>query len=191
MLLPPTATRAGWNSKCHCRQQKQQNTPACLREIQVHKHWTKVYSQKGLTATCLVALATSGASTKLPSASNYLPYTSKVVPTVARAVQQSSQQSCSEDLTNLQDIYSPVTLKCTPEFVLVTFHSYSAQIDKTLQLAIHNSYRFFFFPFNNVTNSLMQCKLPHTNTLSHTHTHTHTHTPVSYTHLTLPTSSTV
>ena len=27
--------------------------------------------------------------------------------------------------------------------------------------------------------------------LSHTHTHTHTHTPVSYTHLTLPTRSTV
>ena len=28
-------------------------------------------------------------------------------------------------------------------------------------------------------------------TRTHTHTHTHTHTPVSYTHLTLPTSSTV
>ena len=24
--------------------------PACIREIQVHKLWTKVYSQKGLTA---------------------------------------------------------------------------------------------------------------------------------------------
>ena len=26
---------------------------ACIREIQVHKLWTKVYSQKGLTATIL------------------------------------------------------------------------------------------------------------------------------------------
>ena len=31
----------------------------------------------------------------------------------------------------------------------------------------------------------------HTRTYTHTHTHTHTHTPVSYTHLTLPTRSTV
>ena len=29
---------------------KKQKTLACIREIQVHKHWTKVYSQKGLTA---------------------------------------------------------------------------------------------------------------------------------------------
>ena len=35
MLLPPA---------------KKQKTLACLREIQVHKHWTKVYSQKGLIA---------------------------------------------------------------------------------------------------------------------------------------------
>ena len=35
MLLPPA---------------KKQKTPACIREIQVHKLWTKVYSQKGLTA---------------------------------------------------------------------------------------------------------------------------------------------
>ena len=35
MLLPPA---------------KKQKTPACLREIQVHKLWTKVYSKKGLTA---------------------------------------------------------------------------------------------------------------------------------------------
>ena len=29
---------------------KKQKTPAWIREIQVHKLWTKVYSQKGLTA---------------------------------------------------------------------------------------------------------------------------------------------
>ena len=29
---------------------KKQKSPACIREIQVHKLWTKVYSQKGLTA---------------------------------------------------------------------------------------------------------------------------------------------
>ena len=29
---------------------KNQKTPACIREIHVHKLWTKVYSQKGLTA---------------------------------------------------------------------------------------------------------------------------------------------
>ena len=28
---------------------KKQKTPVCIREIQVHKLWTKVYSQKGLT----------------------------------------------------------------------------------------------------------------------------------------------
>ena len=28
---------------------KKQKTPACISEIQVHKLWTKVYSQKGLT----------------------------------------------------------------------------------------------------------------------------------------------
>ena len=30
--------------------EKKQKTLACIREIQGHKHWTKVYSQKGLTA---------------------------------------------------------------------------------------------------------------------------------------------
>ena len=37
---------------------KKQKTLACIREIQVHKLWTKVYSQKGLTAMglCLVCL---------------------------------------------------------------------------------------------------------------------------------------
>ena len=29
---------------------KKQKTLACIREIQVHKLWTKVYCQKGLTA---------------------------------------------------------------------------------------------------------------------------------------------
>ena len=52
LLLPSTATHAGWNSKCHCYQQKQNKTKtlACIRQIQVHKLWTKVYSQIGLTA---------------------------------------------------------------------------------------------------------------------------------------------
>ena len=35
---------------------KKQKTLACIREIQVHKHWTKVYSQKGLTAMHLLPL---------------------------------------------------------------------------------------------------------------------------------------
>ena len=34
-----------------------------------------------------------------------------------------------------KDIYLPVTLKCAQEFVLVTFHSYSALTEKTLQLS--------------------------------------------------------
>ena len=33
---------------------KKQKTPACIREIQVYKLWTKVYSQKGLTAMVIV-----------------------------------------------------------------------------------------------------------------------------------------
>ena len=33
--------------------EKKQKTPACIREIQVYKLWTKVYSQKGLTAMLL------------------------------------------------------------------------------------------------------------------------------------------
>ena len=37
MLLPPA-------------KKLQQQKTACIREIQVHKLWTKVYSQKGLTA---------------------------------------------------------------------------------------------------------------------------------------------
>jgi len=32
---------------------KKQKTLACIRERQVHKHWTKVYSQKGSTAMLL------------------------------------------------------------------------------------------------------------------------------------------
>ena len=40
MLLPPA---------------KKQNTLACIREIQVHKDWNKVYSQKGLTAMIVIA----------------------------------------------------------------------------------------------------------------------------------------
>ena len=37
--------------------EKIQKTPACIREIQVHKLWTKVYSQKGLTAMGLWTLS--------------------------------------------------------------------------------------------------------------------------------------
>ena len=29
---------------------KKQKTPACIREIQVHRLWTKVYSPRGLTS---------------------------------------------------------------------------------------------------------------------------------------------
>ena len=49
LLLPSTATHAGWNSKCHCCRRKNKQKTACIREILVHKLWTKVYSQKGLT----------------------------------------------------------------------------------------------------------------------------------------------
>ena len=35
---------------------KKQKTPAYIREIQVHKLWTKVYSQQGLTAMLLCIL---------------------------------------------------------------------------------------------------------------------------------------
>ena len=35
---------------------KKQKTLACIREIQVHKLWTKVYSQKGLTTLPLCCL---------------------------------------------------------------------------------------------------------------------------------------
>ena len=56
LLLPFTATRADWNSKCLWYQRGEKKTPACIREIQVHKLWTKVYSQQGLTAmACCVA----------------------------------------------------------------------------------------------------------------------------------------
>ena len=35
---------------------KKQKTPTCIREIQVHKLWTKVYSQQGLTAMLLTII---------------------------------------------------------------------------------------------------------------------------------------
>ena len=45
--------------------------------------------------------------------------------------------------------YSPMTFKCTQEFVLVTFHSYSALANRqTLQLAVYKSYK--LVKFNNV-----------------------------------------
>ena len=45
MMLPPA---------------KKQKAPACIRERRVNEHWTKVYSQKGLTAMKVVQL-TGGA----------------------------------------------------------------------------------------------------------------------------------
>ena len=39
---------------------KRQKTPACIRQIQVHKLWTKVYSQKGLTAARVLYHAVLG-----------------------------------------------------------------------------------------------------------------------------------
>ena len=47
MLLPPA---------------KKKQTPACIREIHVHKLWTKVYSQKGLTAMLYAKLKGSWCS---------------------------------------------------------------------------------------------------------------------------------
>ena len=49
--------------------------------------------------------------------------------------------TCGE-IQGYKDIYSPVTLKCTPEVVLVTLHSYSTLIDMAcIQLAICKMYR--------------------------------------------------
>ena len=39
-----------WTSSRHSPSAKKQKTLVCIREIQVHKLWTKVYSQSGLTA---------------------------------------------------------------------------------------------------------------------------------------------
>ena len=49
LLLPSTATRAVGIQNAAATSKKQK-TLACIREIKVHKHWTKVYSQKGLMA---------------------------------------------------------------------------------------------------------------------------------------------
>ena len=62
LLLPSTTKRACWNSKCRCHQQKKPKTPACIRETQVHKLCTKVYSQKGLTAMEAGEHASTGTS---------------------------------------------------------------------------------------------------------------------------------
>ena len=52
-----------------------------------------------------------------------------------------------------KDIYSPMTFKCTQEFVLATFHSYSVlTTDKTLQFVMYKSYK---VKFNNVTISFI------------------------------------
>ena len=42
----------------------------------------------------------------------------------AQNMRQFSTVMCSE-IQGYKDIYSPMTLKCTQEFVLVTLHSYS------------------------------------------------------------------
>ena len=47
LLLPSTATHAVWIQNAAATSEKQK-TPACIREIQGHKHWTKVYSQKAM-----------------------------------------------------------------------------------------------------------------------------------------------
>ena len=49
MLLPSTATHAVGIHNAAATSEKEK-TLASIREIQVHKHWTKLYSQKGLTA---------------------------------------------------------------------------------------------------------------------------------------------
>ena len=36
---------------------KKQKTPTCIREIQVHKLWTKVYSQQGLTGVSIFTIS--------------------------------------------------------------------------------------------------------------------------------------
>ena len=48
-FLPLPHMLAGIQNTTATRKTKQK-TPACIREIQVHIHWTKVYSQQGLTA---------------------------------------------------------------------------------------------------------------------------------------------
>ena len=50
---------------------KKRKTPACIREIQVHKLWTKVYSQQGLTA---MVFLTTLFNVHLRSSSSPAPY---------------------------------------------------------------------------------------------------------------------
>ena len=46
-------------SKNKLKKDPPKKTPACIREIQVHKLWTKVYSQNGLTRSYAVPANTS------------------------------------------------------------------------------------------------------------------------------------
>ena len=55
MLLPSTATHAVGIQNAAATSEKQK-TLASIREIQVHKHWTKVYFQKRLTAMYMVGV---------------------------------------------------------------------------------------------------------------------------------------
>ena len=50
---------------------KKQKTLVCIREIQVHKLWTKVYSQKGLTA---MAVCICGVINKVSACSRSIKY---------------------------------------------------------------------------------------------------------------------
>ena len=53
LLLPSTATHAGWNSKCRCHQQKNTKDLALCKGNTGWQTLDKVYSQKGLTASPL------------------------------------------------------------------------------------------------------------------------------------------
>ena len=58
-FLPLPHVLVGILNAAATRLVKKQKTLACIREIQVHKLWTKVYSQKELTAMRVLKLDTT------------------------------------------------------------------------------------------------------------------------------------
>ena len=52
-FLPPPHVPVGIQNVAATSKKQTKKTLACIREIQVHKLWTKVYSQNGLTAMVL------------------------------------------------------------------------------------------------------------------------------------------
>ena len=72
----------------------------------------------------------------LPANEKYLQHTSKIT-----HIHSYMATSPKNTIHGHKDIHSPVTFKCTQEFVLVTFHShvhkFHTHVDKTLHLAMY------------------------------------------------------